>query len=241
MPVVVYYSDISIVSMKIYKPNTSLYLKLLITSLIITITPLFLNLENNVFSIFIGIGCGGVASVIVAWLIDVATCKDKSERCNYLISKLLLQFDYSITYCLQIALLNCALFDKAIDLDKNYELSDLVSIMANADGTADYWKIIYNNLVATYDSVDASMLLAYDPNKYHTELYETLKHLQDNGNSYKSIMKKIKVKNNQKGSLEYNFTMIDMENIIKFYDIRDIKLEIKVPEDMKRHIVKKDN
>ncbi len=67
-------------AIEIYKPNHVLYRRLLAGAAVISIISAFIPQENPLFSILIGIGSGGIASVIVAWLIDISTCKQNNEK-----------------------------------------------------------------------------------------------------------------------------------------------------------------
>ena len=67
-------------AMEIYKPNHVLYRWLLAGAVVISVMSAFIPQDNPLFSILIGIGSGGIASVIVAWLIDISTCKQNNEK-----------------------------------------------------------------------------------------------------------------------------------------------------------------
>ena len=78
-------------------PNRKLYCVLLVFSLLFTIAFLFIPQRSNVFTIGSGIGCGGIASTIVAWLIDEANSKRDNDRItenrDILFSRLFAAFD----------------------------------------------------------------------------------------------------------------------------------------------------
>lgn len=61
------------------KPNRCLYILILCISLLITATVFCIH-NDNWAAIMAGIGCGGVTSAAVAWLIDVANCKTQNEK-----------------------------------------------------------------------------------------------------------------------------------------------------------------
>ncbi len=62
------------------KPNRCLYIPLFLFFFIITCIALFIDNSNNWFAILTGIGCGGIVSVIVAWLIDIVNCREQSIK-----------------------------------------------------------------------------------------------------------------------------------------------------------------
>ena len=57
-----------------------LYLSILLLSLSLTMLSLIIPMTSPLFTVVTGIGCGGVASVIVAWLIEVENCREKGEK-----------------------------------------------------------------------------------------------------------------------------------------------------------------
>lgn len=61
-------------------PNKKLYIILLVIALSIIAISIFISKEWTLFTIVSGIGCGGVASVIVAWLIDEANYNRDKQR-----------------------------------------------------------------------------------------------------------------------------------------------------------------
>ncbi len=66
--------------MNSYKTNKKLYIPLLGIAIIITFSALLIPLDSPWFTIAAGIGCGGIASVIVAWLVEAADCREKGVR-----------------------------------------------------------------------------------------------------------------------------------------------------------------
>ena len=67
-------------SLEIYRPNHALYRWLLVAATVIAFLSALIPQSNPLFSILIGIGSGGIASVAVAWLIDITTCRQKNEK-----------------------------------------------------------------------------------------------------------------------------------------------------------------
>ena len=55
-----------------FTPNRRLYVILLICSLLIICSCVFIPQQCCLFTILSGIGCGGLASAVIAWLIDEA-------------------------------------------------------------------------------------------------------------------------------------------------------------------------
>ena len=65
------------------KPNRQLYIKMLSISIIVTGISLLFPGTCKAFTVLAGIGCGGIASVIVAWLIDVSNCNQSNRLISH--------------------------------------------------------------------------------------------------------------------------------------------------------------
>ena len=67
-----------------FAPNRLLYGALLIFSILIIVSCVFISMQSPLFTIISGIGCGGLASTLIAWLIDEANAKTslKKSRLN---------------------------------------------------------------------------------------------------------------------------------------------------------------
>ena len=63
-----------------YRPDRMLYLSLLLFAMGITVFAMIIPISCPWFTVVTGIGCGGIASVIVAWLIDEANSREKEKR-----------------------------------------------------------------------------------------------------------------------------------------------------------------
>ena len=61
------------------RPNWRLYIILSILFSVLTIVSFFFE-NNRWFTILTGIGCGGIASVIVAFLVDLANCRERKQK-----------------------------------------------------------------------------------------------------------------------------------------------------------------
>lgn len=78
-----------------FKPNRKLYMWMLFISMIITLCSMFIPQDDRCFVVVTGVGCGAIASSIVAWLIDEANCRRDAERVRYN-QELLLQRLFSV-------------------------------------------------------------------------------------------------------------------------------------------------
>ena len=67
---------------KEFAPNNKLYLALLLGAILLTSASICFKDNKVVFTICTSITCGGIASIIVAWLLDVANCREKNVKTN---------------------------------------------------------------------------------------------------------------------------------------------------------------
>ena len=63
--------------MKLYKTNSLTYIVIILISIVIAGCSFCFDAECRWVAILTGVGSGGVASAIVAWLIDRSDCKKK--------------------------------------------------------------------------------------------------------------------------------------------------------------------
>ena len=81
----------------LFRPNRMLYITLLIIALVLTLLCITIPQISPWFAIGTGICCGAVASIIVAWLIDIYNCNQASARAiehrDILFKKLFSTFD----------------------------------------------------------------------------------------------------------------------------------------------------
>lgn len=64
----------------IFQPNHTLYGALMVAAVVITVIAALIPGDSPLSSIMLGIGSGGIASVVVAWLIDISTCKQNNKK-----------------------------------------------------------------------------------------------------------------------------------------------------------------
>lgn len=121
------------VEAKVIAPNNKLYLLLLLGAIVLTGLSLLVQGCDSAFTIWTSITCGGIASIVVAWLIDVANCrqlnKNAAEHSKTLLSNLYHIFDNG----LQLLILESAEKDHNTDSKKWYEWIETVDKQAMND------------------------------------------------------------------------------------------------------------
>ena len=118
---------------KAISPNNKLYLLLLLGAIALTVLSLLVQGCNAAFTIWTSITCGAIASIAVAWLIDVANCKQLNKKAvehrKTLLSNLYHVFDNG----LQLLILESAEKDHNTDSKKWYEWIETVDKQAMND------------------------------------------------------------------------------------------------------------
>lgn len=110
------------------RPNWRLYVSLSVVFFIITSVALLIDNTTNCFTVLSGIGCGGISSVIVALLVDLANCKEQNIKQKKLATFALNNIRVSLCYYLE------TIADLCIDHD---------SKLASQKHTFEEWVKIY--------------------------------------------------------------------------------------------------
>lgn len=123
------------VKSKSVSPNNKLYIALLLVAIALTIPSISISSCNTAFTIWSSITCGGIASIVVAWLIDIANCKITNKKAlenrETLFANLYRTFDTGI----QLLVLECAEIDCCRDSKKWFEWIELAKKQATNDAT----------------------------------------------------------------------------------------------------------
>ena len=126
------------VDAKAIAPNNKLYLCLLLGATALTGISLIVQECDAAFTIWTSIICGGIASIVVAWLIDAANCRQLNKKAvehrKTLLSNLYHVFDNG----LQLLILESAEKDHYTDSKKWYEWIETVDKQAMNDPSRGY-------------------------------------------------------------------------------------------------------
>jgi hypothetical protein len=213
--------------MKLYKPNSLTYIVIILISMGIAGCSFCFDAECRWVAILTGVGSGGVTSAIVAWLIDCSDCKKRNFRNATHIETLFAQFDLSILHELKMVLDTCAAHGHIIDQTKEYSCEEILTALKSVDGKLPIWDMIYSNIGATVHSLDASLVLTYDPLPQHSQMYSLLKSIQDNHAMYNSITQTVVVQSDDEGTLAYYLLQNDIEWLKQLYIIRGMPIKVK--------------
>lgn len=221
------------VEIKQYKPDKKLYLLLLAGSAVFITASFLIPTNDRWFTIIAGLGCSGIASVIVAWLIDHVDCKHKEKANEELLEHLFERFDLLVQYEMNRLLEVCAKRDPDIDLDKQYTIQELTDIVKRADDKLVVWDKAYEEFGNAFSSVDA-YVLTYDPTKQHNSIYSYLRMILANHESYKTM--KERMDETSLRPLLHIFVSNDLHSIEKILEFRNKTVICEIKEDSKEYI-----
>lgn len=99
-------------SMKSFKPNHILYVWLLFLFLAISLASLMICTASPWFTLVAGLGCGGFASVLAAWMVDAATCKVNNKKAALYQQEIFSELISSFETGIQPFIFECELLDE---------------------------------------------------------------------------------------------------------------------------------
>lgn len=212
------------------KTNTTLYILLLIASLAICLASLLFDSTNKFFTLCSSVGCSGIVSVIVAWLIEISNNKIQTCRDKEIINRLLDGFDVRVKVELQRALLNCSKFEN-FDIDKSYSIDEIVSLLEKLDKDHVYFRGFPDMVKKITGNVDAIVLLNFEKSETGMNLYSEFDHIQGYLNTMyflgddKDISELIKI-----------FVIEIIKAFGRINTLREINDRYEIPEDSKDYI-----
>ena len=129
---------------KAIAPNNKLYFWLLLVAIALTCLSLLIQRYETFFTIWTSITCGGIASIVVAWLIDVANCRQWTQRSLKNREVLLANLYHIFDNGLQLLIFESAKKEHCTESKKWYELIETANQYAMNDPAQipDYIRIL---------------------------------------------------------------------------------------------------
>ena len=121
------------VEVKEITPNNKLYIWLLLGAIVLTGLSLLVQECKTAFTIWISITCGVIASIVVAWLIDAANCRQLNKKASEHRETLLYNLYHVFDNDLQILIFESAKIDHNTKSEKWYEWIEIVDEQAMND------------------------------------------------------------------------------------------------------------
>lgn len=245
--------------MNIYKPNHKLYIRLIIVAVILVGVSFFISVNSRWFAVLTGLGCGGATSILVAWLIDKASCRQKNLTTKNIFSKLFQKFDVDTAYVLNAILSSYAARNEDFDLDKKYSVTQIVELAESGDEKLPEWQRYFKIMRTAFSSINASAFLSYEPAEIHTRLYEVVTRAQIMHNEYAALLQKsknekkeqkkeegveetketIEIKEEEFPIYEYFLLCTDLKTIESIHELRNKNDQYEISPEDKEEILKK--
>lgn len=184
-----------------------------------------------------------VASVIVAWLIDYANCKNRETRNRELLISALNNLLLAVINTSYGIICTCASYDECIDFNKDYSFDEIIEMLINADGNHKEWDILYHNLGSAMSSFDTTTLIVFEPTQKHMELHSLIHNIQQSHMQIDYIMNNYKTESNNGESIAYCSLKFELSVQIKeIFKIAGINIQkVEIPEALKEEIINKRN
>ena len=159
------------------KNNNTLYIILTIASVVCCGISLALNPSHKAFTILASIGCSGIVSVLVAWLLERSNERIQNTKDQEILDCLLNGFDIGVKCEMQRALLNCEKESK-LDIDKEYSILEICTLLEELPADHVYFQGLPDMIEKSMNSVSPTTLLSFSKNECGIELHSLFSVLQ---------------------------------------------------------------
>lgn len=215
---------------QIKETNVCAYLALLIFFSGWFFFSLIFDTTEKPFTIFSSIGCGGLASVVVAWLVEKSNNKINRKRNDIIISQLLYGFDAYVMIECQRAIGHCAK-SQDIDIDKSYSISEICSMLNKTESKAVYFRGFSDMIQKGLNGVTEVTLLSFDQSEHGRTLYDLFLALRSTMRAMSDIRESENFEDLQKILVIDCFNFIDHINIA-----RGQNCTYQIPNESKKYI-----
>ena len=214
------------------KSNNWLYLVLMAASLTAFGFSFCFSSTEREFTLMSSIGCSGIVSVLVAWLIERANERMQQNHDREIVELLLDRFDIGITAEMQRALSRCAR-EENFDLDKSYSIMEIRAMLEKMNSADSYFKGFSRMAEKRSNAQLPLALLSFEKDEGGMKLYALFKTL----NEYIST---IQVLEDQPGADEIiRFLGLEsLRSINDIYEIRSTEPKYALQNETKQYLLK---
>lgn len=214
------------------KSNSLLYLALLIASLTACGFSFCLSSSERGFTFLSSIGCSGIVSVLVAWLIERANERIQKTHDREIIELLLDGFDVRIAAEMQRALSRCAR-ENNVDMDKSYSVKEIRSMLESVSSADMYFKGFPHMMEKCFNAQLPLALLSFEKGDGGMKLYGLFKALSE-------CMSTIQTLEEQPEAAEIiKFLGLEsFKTIDEIYKVRSKEPKYELPNGTKQYLVK---
>ena len=161
------------------KNNNTLYIILTIASVACCGVSLAFDPSHKAFTMLASIGCSGIVSVLVAWLLERSNEKIMNAKNEEILSCLLRKFDVMVRIEMQRALVACAKAND-IELNKNYSISDICGFVEKLSSDHVYFRGSLDAIQDGLENVPVDMILQFEQGERGIRLHTLFTRLKQN-------------------------------------------------------------
>ena len=159
------------------KNNNTLYIILSIASVACCGASLVFDPSQKAFTMLASIGCSGIVSVLVAWLLERSNERIQNTKDKEILDCLLNGFDIGVKCEMQRALLNCDRV-KELDVDKEYTITEICALLKELPADHIYFRGLPDMIEKSMRNISPTTLLSFSKNESGINLHSLFSALQ---------------------------------------------------------------
>ncbi len=167
--------------------NTFAYISLSIFSGCCFLGSLFCPMNSKWFASLSAIGCSGIVSVIVAWLLERSNSRNEKKKNRNIIENLLFGYDIIVKSELERCLMRCGM-NTEIKLEKDYTIQEIVEQIKLFSPDDIYFKGFRMRLEKSINKFPPITLLQIENSEETLKLYNMFDALQLYSNELNGLM-----------------------------------------------------
>lgn len=195
------------------------------------------NIDNSnvitITSAIISIMGGALASVVVAWLLEISNRKSQANRSKQAIEHILHNFDINVLVLMNHILGQCAKNNEEFDIDKQYSLDEVIAEIEKPSFKKWIFHIILNSVGTEIEKIDITAFLFLDQGEFGKSLFKEF-------SSLKSIINITKISDNEEFNKEMSETLgvVIVNSIKNIYETRGITKKFTISDTDKNYTIK---
>lgn len=214
------------------KSNNWLYLVLMVVSLSAFGFSFCFSSSERGFTLLSSIGCSGIVSVLVAWLIERANERIQKTHDREIVELLLDGFDIRITAEMQRALSRCAR-ENSIDMDKSYSVKEVRSMLESVSSADTYFKGFPHMMEKCFNAQLPLALLSFEKGDDGMRLYTLFKTL----NEYMSTIQTLEEQPEAAEIIKF-LGLASFDVVDEIYTVRAKEPMYELPKETKQYLLK---
>lgn len=214
------------------KSNNWLYLLLMAASLAACGFSFCFSSSERGFTLLSSIGCSGIVSVLVAWLIERANERIQKTHDKEIVELLLDGFDIRITAEMQRALSRCAR-ENNVDMDKSYSVKEVRSMLESVSSADTYFKGFPHMMEKCFNVQLPLALLSFEKGDDGMKLYGLFKALSE----YMSTIQTLEEQPEAAEIIKF-LGLESFKTIDEIYTVRSKEPKYELPNETKQYLMK---